>query len=63
MAKNNKQGQLSIYIDNKRIFVYWENLLRYKIIKKFSYSDANLQKALKIIKGGIKNDYFKEKIL
>jgi len=63
MAKNNKQGQLSIYIDNKRIFVYWENLLRYKIIKKYSYSDANLQKALKIIKGGIKNDYFKEKIL
>lgn len=63
MAKNNKQGQLSIYIDNKRIFVYWENLLRYKIIKTFSYSDANLQKALKIIKGGIKNDYFKEKIL
>lgn len=63
MAKNNKQGQLSIYIDNKRIFVYWENLLRYKIIKKFSFSDANLQKALKIIKGGIKNDYFKEKIL
>lgn len=63
MAKNNKQGQLSIYIDNKRIFVYWENLLRYKIIKKFSYSEANLQKALKIIKGGIKNDYFKEKIL
>lgn len=63
MAKNNKDGQLSIYIDNKRIFVYWENLLRYKIIKKYSYSDANLQKALKIIKGGIKNDYFKEKIL
>lgn len=63
MAKNNKDGQLSIYIDNKRIFVYWENLLRYKIIKIYSYSDANLQKALKIIKGGIKNDYFKEKIL
>lgn len=63
MAKNDKDGQLSIYIDNKRIFVYWENLLRYKIIKKYSYSDANLQKALKIIKGGIKNDYFKEKIL
>ena len=63
MAKNNKDGQLSIYIDNKRIFVYWENLLRYKIIKKYSFSDANLQKALKIIKGGIKNDYFKEKIL
>lgn len=63
MAKNNKDGQLSIYIDNKRIFVYWENLLRYKIIKKFSYSDANLQKALNIIKGGIKNVDFKEKIL
>ena len=63
MVKNNKQGQLSIYIDNKRIFVYWENMLRYKIIKTFSYSDENLQKALKIIKGGIKNDYFKEKIL
>lgn len=63
MAKNNKDGQLSIYIDNKRIFVYWENLLRYKIIKQYSFSDANLQKALKIIKGGIKNDYFKEKIL
>lgn len=64
MAKNNKDGQLSIYIDNKRIFVYWENLLRYKIIKKYSYSDANLQKALNIIKGGIKNYVdIKEKIL
>lgn len=63
MEKNDKSGQLSIYIDNKRIFVYWENLLRYKIIKVFSYSDENLQKALNIIKGGIKNDYIKEKIL
>ena len=63
MAKNDKTGQLSIYIDNKRIYVYWENLLRYKIIKKFSYSDANLKKALNIIKGGIKNVDFKEKIL
>lgn len=63
MEKNNKGGQLSIYIDNKRIFVYWEDKLRYKIIKVFSYSDANLQKALNIIKGGIKNVDFKEKIL
>lgn len=64
MAKNDKDGQLSIYIDNKRIIVYWENLLRYKIIKKYSYSDTNLQKALNIIKGGIKNYVdFKEKIL
>lgn len=63
MAKNNKLGQLSIYIDNKRIIVYWENLLRYKIIKTLSYSEANLQKALNIIKGGIKNVDFKEKIL
>lgn len=62
MAKNDASGQISLYVDTKRIIIYWENLLHYKILKTFRRE--NIIEAFIYFKNEEKknNDYKKKRL-